>query len=205
MNVATEDQKDTWHTPELIEVSPILNSAGELADRPPEFYEPLSEDEVRSLERIERMTNEKLAEAAGGPVASKFLGECSHCGEDFYLRGNINPSADTLTFASGLKVSLDAAKFADYKFNELKNIGEIIDYVKATYSGHYVGKKNVQTLELIESAGHAMGFCIGDILKYAARQGKKKGEERKDILKIIHYGLLLLHFHDEQEKNKETT
>jgi len=49
---------------------------------------------------------------------------------------------------------------------------------------------------LIFSAGHGIGFCAGDVLKYAARYGKKKGYNREDILKALHYALLLLYRHD---------
>lgn len=43
-------------------------------------------------------------------------------------------------------------------------------------------------------------------MKYAQRYGKKDGFNRKDILKIIHYAVMLLHVHDnyiEQENKNE--
>lgn len=39
-------------------------------------------------------------------------------------------------------------------------------------------------------------FCIGNILKYAQRYGKKEGCNRKDLLKVIHYAIMALHVHD---------
>jgi hypothetical protein len=44
-----------------------------------------------------------------------------------------------------------------------------------------------------------VGFTIGNIMKYAQRYGKKNGYNRKDILKIIHYAIMLLHVHDTGE------
>ena len=46
--------------------------------------------------------------------------------------------------------------------------------------------------------GHGTGFCIGNILKYAQRYGKKGShkEARKDLMKILHYAIIQLHVHD---------
>ena len=84
------------------------------------------------------------------------------------------------------------------KYNEEEYLKEISDYIANTYRGHYsVG--NVQTLDLIDSVGNAEAFCRSNVLKYASRYDRK-GSARKDIIKIIHYGMLLLHFNDKREK-----
>ena len=49
-------------------------------------------------------------------------------------------------------------------------------------------------------AGHGTGFCMGNIMKYAKRYGNKEGRNRKDLLKILHYGIIMLHIHDETDK-----
>ena len=78
------------------------------------------------------------------------------------------------------------------KYNEDELLKEISDYISNTYRGHYsVG--NVQTLDLIDSVGDAEAFCRSNVLKYASRYDRK-GSARKDIIKIIHYGLVLVHF-----------
>ena len=88
------------------------------------------------------------------------------------------------------------------KYNEEEYLKEISDYIANTYRGHYsVG--NVQTLDLIDSVGDAEAFCRSNVLKYASRYDRK-GTARKDILKIVHYGLLLLHFNDKREKANQT-
>ena len=82
------------------------------------------------------------------------------------------------------------------KYNEEEYLKEISEYIANTYRGHYsVG--NVQTLDLIDSVGDAEAFCRSNVLKYASRYDRK-GTARKDIIKIIHYGLLLLHFNDKR-------
>ena len=84
-----------------------------------------------------------------------------------------------------------------HKYNEKELLKEIDDYISSTYRGHY-SSNNVQTLDLIDSVGDAEAFCRSNVLKYASRYDRK-GSARKDIIKIIHYGLLLLHFNDKRE------
>jgi|TARA_B100001093_G_scaffold505165_1_gene562087 hypothetical protein len=52
-------------------------------------------------------------------------------------------------------------------------------------------------------SGHGEGFCIGNIMKYAQRYGKKDGYNRADLLKVIHYGFLALNNHDRRLKSDE--
>ena len=84
-----------------------------------------------------------------------------------------------------------------HKYNEKELLKEIDDYISSTYKGHY-SSNSVQTLDLIDSVGDAEAFCRSNVLKYASRYDRK-GSARKDIIKIIHYGLLLLHFNDKRE------
>jgi len=87
------------------------------------------------------------------------------------------------------------------KYNEEQIIKEISEYVNNTYDEHY-SEGEVQTLDFIDACGDAPAFCRSNILKYASRYDKK-GTPRKDILKIIHYAMLLLHFNDEENKNED--
>ena len=80
------------------------------------------------------------------------------------------------------------------KYNENEILKEVSDYISQTYRGHY-SSNNVQTLDLIDSVGDAEAFCRSNILKYASRYDRK-GTARKDIIKIIHYAVLLCHFND---------
>ena len=80
------------------------------------------------------------------------------------------------------------------KYEEDKGIADLKDYVSSTYSGHYTTKgSNVQTLDLIESVGDAESFCRSNAIKYLSRYDKK-GQAKRDILKALHYTLLLYHF-----------
>ena len=85
-----------------------------------------------------------------------------------------------------------------YIFNEKQLIKELQEYVDQTYSQHYAQNK-YQATDFIVDAGHGEGFCIGNILKYIQRYGKKDGKNRKDLLKVLHYALIMLHVHDSNE------
>ena len=83
----------------------------------------------------------------------------------------------------------------DYKYNEDKILEELKSYIDGTYGQHYSQNK-FQATEFIMDSGHGEGFCIGNIMKYAQRYGKKNGKDRSDLLKVVHYGIMALHNHD---------
>ena len=88
------------------------------------------------------------------------------------------------------------------KYKEDEAIKALQDYISTTYGGHYTSKENnVQTLDLIESVGDAEAFCRSNAIKYLSRYDKK-GQAKRDILKALHYSLLLYHFSGQL---KETT
>ena len=90
-----------------------------------------------------------------------------------------------------------------FKYNEEELLKELRDYVTSTYNQHYsAGNNKIQTLDLIEACGDAEAFCRSNILKYASRYDKK-GTARRDIIKILHYGLLLLYFSDQSANREE--
>jgi hypothetical protein len=82
-----------------------------------------------------------------------------------------------------------------FRYDEDKYLKELFKYVEATYGEHYSTNK-FQATEFIIDAGHGDGFCIGNILKYAQRYGKKDGYNRKDLLKVLHYAIIQLYVHD---------
>jgi hypothetical protein len=89
-----------------------------------------------------------------------------------------------------------------YTYNEDKYLKELQDYILNTYKQHY-SKNKFQSTQFILDSGHGEGFCIGNIMKYAQRFGKKNGKNRNDLLKILHYGMIALYNLD-MELNNET-
>ena len=88
----------------------------------------------------------------------------------------------------------DLTREQTQKYGEDKGIADLKDYVSSTYSGHYTSQNNnVQTLDLIQSVGDAESFCRSNAIKYLSRYDKK-GQAKRDILKAMHYCLLLYYF-----------
>ena len=85
-----------------------------------------------------------------------------------------------------------------YKFNEGETIKQIQRYVDKTYEKHQA-YGDYQATDVIFDNGHGEGFCIGNIIKYAMRYGKKKGHNQADLLKIIHYAIMAIHLKDIQD------
>ena len=85
------------------------------------------------------------------------------------------------------------------KYNEDIIINQLEEYIASTYKGHY-SKQKFQATEFIIDSGHGMGFCLGNVMKYAQRYGKKNGRNRDDLMKIAHYAIMALHVHDLDEE-----
>jgi hypothetical protein len=85
-------------------------------------------------------------------------------------------------------------EYKSQKYEEDAGIKDLKDYISSTYSGHYTSEQNnTQTLDLIQSVGDAESFCRSNAIKYLARYDRK-GQAKRDILKAMHYCLLLYYF-----------
>ena len=131
------------------------------------------------------------------------------------LVGNPNYSPDTITFSSdsygaaqpvtfnlnmtgndSIDLNLDSTSTNGFwKYEEDLTMKEVRDYLSGTYKSHYTSQESkTQTLDLIESIGDGEAFCRSNAIKYLSRFGKKNGKSKMDILKAIHYCILLYHF-----------
>ena len=84
----------------------------------------------------------------------------------------------------------------NYRYSEQRILDELQKYIDGTYGQHYAGSQGIQVYDLFMSLGIAEDVCRANIIKYASRMGKKNGESRKDIMKILHYAILWLHAFD---------
>ena len=100
----------------------------------------------------------------------------------------------------GLDYEVDLMTKTDnnFKYHEDEILKDVQEYISRTYQGHYTGTKHefrkVQTIDLMAARDIATGFCQANILKYGSRYGSKDGKNKTDLLKVIHYAMLLLHF-----------
>ena len=92
--------------------------------------------------------------------------------------------------------------YIDYKYNEDKAIQAIRDYVDSTYGQHYVGDGDVQTVDFWRSLGSLESTSRDTAIKYLARYGKKGGKNRKDLLKSMHYIILMMYALDLEENQQ---
>lgn len=139
---------------------------------------------------------------------------------------------DTISLHDNMKMNIDKEEYEDgtikftimenpfefnyntndktnfWKYNEDKTLKEIEEYLISTYKSHYTSDQSkTQTLDLIESIGDAEPFTRSNAIKYLSRFGKKNGKSKLDILKAIHYCILLYHFaglHNETKGTYET-
>ena len=115
---------------------------------------------------------------------------------DYIAPEFVNFSLDGVGFVNDSTVDKPQANL-DYKpqkYEEDKSIADLKNYVTSTYRGHYTSEQNnTQTLDLIQSVGDAESFCRSNAIKYLARYDKK-GSAKNDILKAMHYCLLLYYF-----------
>ena len=102
---------------------------------------------------------------------------------------------DIISPYSFVNMTEDTNKNGFWKYEEDKTLKEVEQYLSSTYHSHYTSEQSkTQTLDLIESIGDAEAFTRSNAIKYLSRFGKKNGKSKMDILKAIHYCILLYHF-----------
>ena len=118
------------------------------------------------------------------------------------VNSNLKPMPSTVEMVETKEIYVKNTMPA-YKYNEDKYISELFDYIDKTYSQHYSQNK-FQATEFIIDAGLGTGFCMGNVIKYAQRYGRKGSPEdwRKDLLKVIHYAIMQLNVHDLENGSK---
>ena len=167
------------------------------------------EDDIRELDDFYTEMTESFEDTVISPLESDeydpLTGNSIGVSTDSISNGWIdNVNFDSIHIDTS---ELDTVKFTmpdtptpgiqkDYprKYREDESIKALQEYISTTYGGHYTSKQNnVQTLDLIESVGDAESFCRSNAIKYLSRYDKK-GQAKRDILKALHYSLLLYHF-----------
>ena len=80
----------------------------------------------------------------------------------------------------------------NFKYNEPGILNEVLTYLEGTYDQHYAGNKDIQTVDFWHSLGSLDTTARDNAIKYLARYGKKGGKNRKDLIKAIHYIVLMM-------------
>jgi hypothetical protein len=85
----------------------------------------------------------------------------------------------------------------NYKYSEDESIEEIAKYIAGTYGEHYAADNNIQAFDVwaaLAEGGDPSSSHRDTAIKYLYRYGRKGGFNRKDLLKTVHYCLMLLHY-----------
>lgn len=86
----------------------------------------------------------------------------------------------------------------NYKYNEDKHMADVQKYLAGTYGEHYVAK-DIQVIDIWESLDSLETTSRDTAIKYLCRYGKKAGKNKKDLLKAIHYILLMMYASEKDE------
>jgi len=91
----------------------------------------------------------------------------------------------------------------NYKYFEDLALEEIQQYINETYDQHYVGDGEIQTVDFWQSLGSLDTTARDTAIKYLARYGKKDGRNRRDLLKAVHYIILIMYADDLKTKQQD--
>ena len=91
------------------------------------------------------------------------------------------------------------------KYGEDKILDEVKKYIGGTYDQHYsTTKDGFQVQDMLRQLDIDKDFCQANAIKYLCRYGKKDGKNRKDLLKAVHYVILLMSSEDEESIKQQT-
>ena len=90
------------------------------------------------------------------------------------------------------------------KYNEDIILAIVKDYIKQTYKEHYsTTEEGFQAMDIFREIQIDKNFCHANAIKYLLRYGKKQGRNEKDLIKAIHYIVLLIS--SERKENHKGT
>jgi hypothetical protein len=91
----------------------------------------------------------------------------------------------------------------NYRYKEDETLKKLTKYINSTYTAHY-SQNTFQATEFIIDLDHGEGFCIGNIIKYAQRYGRKNGRNERDLMKLIHYAIILMSIEPKQQPSEKS-
>jgi hypothetical protein len=80
-----------------------------------------------------------------------------------------------------------------YKYSEDRVIADFKAYIDKTYSQHYQTENNVQCFDAWIALDDATPTFRNTALKYLWRYGKKNGNNKDDLMKVLHYTIMCLY------------
>lgn len=101
---------------------------------------------------------------------------------------NLTPGI-SVTESTGEKVAFP------FKYSEEEIVNDLYQYLKSTYGEHYTtnAEDSIQCFDAWIAMGDATPTFRNTAIKYLWRYGKKNGNNKKDLMKALHYIVLCLH------------
>lgn len=80
-----------------------------------------------------------------------------------------------------------------YKYAEDEILMDIQAYINKTYGQHYKTSNDIECIDAWFAIGDATGTFRNTAIKYLWRYGKKSGDNKDDLLKALHYVMLMIY------------
>lgn len=110
------------------------------------------------------------------------------------LKPSDNPDPlDTSEYILRNYQKYDSKPNIEYKYSEDLILEALELYVNRTYGEHYKAEDKVECFDAWIALGTASGTFRDTAMKYLWRYGKKNGNNKDDLMKALHYIMLLLH------------
>jgi len=186
---------------------PIMTDDNRITPQESDEYDPIESTDSQDLGN--GITISGLQDGVTVANISMGIGEADLVHSDYWYDYTRNDPDAVNPFINTEDKKEETMSDARNKYHEKEILKDVEEYVSRTYNGHYTGTKheyrNVQTIDLMASRDLASDFCQANILKYGSRYGSKDGKNKKDLMKVIHYAMLLLHFDEHYGKPKMTS
>lgn len=103
------------------------------------------------------------------------------------------------------KINIDLfaknSKSLAYKYAEDKILEDLKNYLNKTYSEHYTThQEQIECFDAWIALGDATPTFRNTALKYLWRYGKKNGNNKDDLMKVLHYTFMML-YNDHYKEN----
>jgi hypothetical protein len=109
---------------------------------------------------------------------------------------------DESGYPIGVASKIKSQKNISYKYAEDRMISDLKAYIDNTYNEHYMTE--TQTIECFDAwiaLGDSTPTFRNTAIKYLWRYGKKSGNNKKDLMKALHYVMMCLyvdHYKDDK-------
>lgn len=87
-----------------------------------------------------------------------------------------------------------SASYPKYKYKEDQIIADFHAYIDKTYGQHYMTEEqNIECFDVWLALSDSMPTFRNTAIKYLWRYGKKAGSNKDDLMKVLHYTLMMLY------------